>query len=74
MKRAIILSNGTQVLGAVTFGENGNVKQDKQTIDKTETNNTISLSNGTQVLGAVALGENGNGLQDKQTIDKREAN
>ena len=38
MKRAIILSNGTQVLGAVTFGENGNVMQDKQTIDKREAN------------------------------------
>ena len=38
MKRAIILSNGTQVLGAVTLGENGNVMQDKQTIDKREAN------------------------------------
>ena len=66
------MSNDTQVLGAVTFGENGNVKQDKQTIDKTETNNTISLSNGTQVLGVVIFGENV--MQDKQTIDKREAN
>ena len=58
--KTIFLSNGTQVLVAVTLGENGNVMQDKQTKYKREANKTIFLSNGTQVLVAVIFSESGN--------------